>query len=113
MKKILIFTFFSLFLIGSVGQIGLSFDRAAVEQLRRTNSCQECDLYKANLDNLNLTNADLQGANLKRAKFRKATLYGANLTGANTMGTNFEGAMWIDGTVCQKGSIGYCAKATK
>lgn len=113
MNKNLIFAFFCLFLIGSGGQIGLSFDRTSVEQLRRTNSCQSCDLYKANLDNLNLTNANLQGANLKRAKFRGATLYGANLTGANTMGTNFEGAMWIDGTICQKGSIGYCAKAVK
>ena len=113
MKKNFVFILFGLLAVCSVGQTALSFNRVSVEQLIRTKSCPNCDLYKANLDMLDLTNANLQGANLKRAKFRKATLLGANLTGANTMGTNFEGAMWIDGTICQKGSIGYCVKSEK
>lgn len=102
---------FIFFLTCPAWQTVYSFKRVAVEQLRRTRSCPDCDLYKANLDQLDLTNANLQRANLKRAKFRKATLLGADLSGANIMGTNFEGAMWIDGTICQKGSIGLCIKA--
>ena len=87
-----------------------AFNRAHIEFLRANNRCRGCDFYKANLDRMDLTNADLSGSNLKRAKFRQATLYGANLSGTNMMGTDFEGAMWIDGTICQKGSIGKCVR---
>ena len=109
MKSLLI----GMVVVFAIGNQGIAYDQASLERLRQTKTCAGCDLYKANLDNLDLTNANLQNANLKRAKFRKATLLGANLSGAVIIGTNFEGAMWVDGSICQRGSIGMCVKATE
>lgn len=56
---------------------------------------QQVDLRNANLSNANLTNADLQGA----------TLDTANLTGAI-----LDQAIWLDGRICARGSVGKCDK---
>jgi len=85
-----------------------AYDQASVDRLRRSNTCAGCDLYKANFNGENLNEANLRGANLAYATFRKASLYKADLTDADLRGTNFEGAQWIDGTICQEGSIGKC-----
>ncbi len=113
MKKKLIICFYGILFSCLIWQVAYSFKRVDIERLIRDRACQNCDLYKANLDALDLTGADLRGANLKRAKLRRATLIEADLTGANIIGTNFEGAMWIDGTICQKGSIGICVRTEK
>jgi uncharacterized protein YjbI with pentapeptide repeats len=49
----------------------------ALEKLRATNSCENCDLQGANLNGADLTEASLQGANLERATLRFTKLKGA------------------------------------
>lgn len=66
----------------------------------------------------NLQHARLKGANLKRANFNNANLadadlsyadlLGADLQSVNLTGTNLEFAIWVDGRVCDTGSIGQC-----
>ncbi len=72
--------------------------------------CHNCDLYKANFSGADLTNADFTGSNLISANFQNATLYGANFTDVSMAGANFNGAMWIDGSMCDEGSYGTCIK---
>jgi len=52
----------------------------------------------------------IYGANLIGVTFIRATLYRAKLSGAKLSGANFSGALWVDGTICQAGSIGRCIK---
>ena len=56
---------------------------------------QKADLNNVNLTDANLSNADLEGAKLKTAKLKGAIL---------------DQAIWIDGRICAKGSIGKCNK---
>ena len=106
-----------------------------VEKVRRTKSCQKCDLSGANLSFASLSGADLSGAdlhdaylngafllganlsgaNLSGAVVGSAYLAGANLSGANLTGTNLtgailDGATWTDGSTCESGSVGKCKK---
>ena len=53
------------------------------EQLLNTNSCVNCDLSNAWLEEANLRKADLSGAKLYRANMEYADLRGANFTGAD------------------------------
>ena len=85
----------------------------AFHRLIETNQCPNCDLYKAPLAGANLTGANLAGANLTKADLQNATLYRANLSGATFKKANLDGAIWMDGTVCQKGSLGYCRQKEK
>ena len=78
--------------------------------LMRTNRCSGCYLAYAKLSGMDLSYADLSNANLTGATFIRATLYGANLAGAKYGGANFTGAQWIDGSICQTGSIGSCIR---
>lgn len=75
-----------------------------------TNTCLECDLYRANFSGADLTNADFSGSNLIRANFQNATLLGVNFNNATLTGANFNGAMWVDGSMCKQGSYGRCIK---
>lgn len=73
----------------------------------------ESDLSYANLENVrligaNLKHSDLRYANLKNADLSYADLSNALLAGANTNNTKFDNAIWIDGQICKKGSIGFC-----
>jgi len=104
-----------------------------VKILLDTNMCPDCDLHGANLAGADLTRADLTGANLRDANLgganlNEADLNGANLEGANLteadlteanlfraeltgavlIGANLTGALWVDGGICQEGSIGMC-----
>ncbi len=108
-----LFPLILIFILLSGLQQTFSFDQASVERLRRTNKCPGCDFFRANFNGMNLTGANLRGANLAYAQFRKATLYQANLEEADLRGTDFQGALWIDGTLCQKGSIGKCTRLTE
>ncbi len=78
--------------------------------LLRTNRCKGCYLAYAKLSGADLAYADLRSANLIGTTFIRATLYGAKLSGAKITGANFSGAQWIDGSICQTGSIGHCIK---
>jgi len=66
------------------------------------------NLTRALLTRANLTNANLFLANLSQALLLNADLTGADLTNANLTEANLEGATWIDGGICQLGSIGMC-----
>ena len=94
------------------GGVLSAFDQRSIDRLRRSNTCAGCDFYGANFNGANLNNANLKGANLAYATLRKASLFKADLTDADLRGTDFEGALWIDGTICQKGSIGKCISAS-
>lgn len=87
-----------------------AYDKASFERLLRTKKCPGCDFYRANFNRLDLREVNLKGANLAYATFREATLFGADLTGADLRGTVFDGAVWIDGTICQTGSVGACVQ---
>jgi uncharacterized protein YjbI with pentapeptide repeats len=62
--------------------------------------------------------ADLRGANLWGADLRRGFMKGAQMQGANLKyaklqralmkEVNFEGAIWVNGKKCEKGSIGMC-----
>lgn len=80
----------------------MAYDSVALNKLKNTNSCQNCDLSNANLSGLelwsaNLSNAylagvnmkqvNLSGANLSNANLSRANLYYANMTHANLSGT--------------------------
>lgn len=61
------------------------------------------DLERADLEESNLELADLSGAKMKMSDLRITGLKGAKLDRAI-----LDGAIWQDGTICAKGSIGLC-----
>jgi hypothetical protein len=67
---------------------------------------QQANLLGATLRGAKLRNADLRGANLAYANLLEADLTGAQLDGAR-----LDKTVWIDGQVCQPGSVGECVKA--
>ncbi|MCP4751794.1 MAG: hypothetical protein GY866_12945 [Proteobacteria bacterium] len=89
---------------------GLGYNKKEYTRVLMLKKCLNCDLYRAGFSGVDLTGANLSGSNLIGANFQKATLYRANLKGTNITNADFEGAMWIDGEICQRGSIGKCVK---
>lgn len=79
----------------------------AGQQLARVDfanaSLVRADFRKANLEGAVFINADLRDAQLQGANLRDAELANAELDGAK-----LDGAVWIDGRVCEKGSTGSC-----
>lgn len=94
------------------------YETADLTKIKTSGSCSGCNLRGANLSGISLKGADLSGAdftgaNLSGANLSKANLAGARLgdaviTGANLSGANLSGAKWIDGTICNPGSVGKC-----
>lgn len=73
----------------------------------------ESDLSYADLEGVrlvgaNLSKTDLRYANLKNADLSYADLTGALLAGANMSNVQLSNAIWVDGKVCEKGSVGSC-----
>ena len=76
------------------------------------------DLSKCNFKGSDLSNANLERADLGEAILERANLSGANmkmtdlrvtgLKGARLERVILDGAIWQDGTICAKGSIGSC-----
>jgi hypothetical protein len=76
------------------------------------------DLTKCNLKGADLSNADLERADLGESNLELADLSGANMKmtdlritgikGAKLDSAILDGAIWQDGTVCAKSSIGHC-----
>jgi uncharacterized protein YjbI with pentapeptide repeats len=117
-----------------------AYTKADLEKLKKSKTCEGCNLRGANLSkadlaNANLSKADLTGANLAGANLSKADLSGAklvdavlskadlsgaklinaNLSGAylsdvNLSGADLTGATWTDGITCKAGSLGKCEK---
>lgn len=73
----------------------------------------KCNLRGSDLSHANLERADLGEANLERVNLNGANLKMANLRLAGMTAANLElaildGAIWLDGRVCTKGSYGQC-----
>lgn len=76
------------------------------------------DLTKCNLKGADLSNADMERADLEESNLELADLSGANmrmtdlritgLRGAKLDRAVLDGALWQDGTICAKRSIGIC-----
>lgn len=111
MGRFFYFCFLVLMVVASTETV-LAYDNPAIERLIRTRTCEGCAFYRANFNQLDLTGVNLKNAYLAYATFRKTTLYKADLTGADLKGADFSGALWVDGSVCQFGSVGRCIKST-
>lgn len=75
----------------------------------------ESDLSYANLENTRLIGANLQYADLRYASLRNADLSYADLShaqiaGADISNIKLDNAIWLDGSICQKASIGGCRR---
>jgi hypothetical protein len=66
------------------------------------------NLHAANLERADLAETDLELADLSGANLRGASLNQARLRGTRLEGTRMDGALWIDKTICKKGSVGTC-----
>ena len=66
------------------------------------------NLHLANLERADLAESDLELADLTGANLRGASLNQARLRGTRMDGTKMDGALWIDRTICKKGSVGSC-----
>lgn len=67
------------------------------------------DLRNAMLTGADLSRCRLDGASLANADLRGANLEGASLAGADLSGARLDDARWLDGRVCESGSVGRCA----
>lgn len=66
------------------------------------------DLNHANLERADLGEASLDRANLSGANLKMANLRLAGMPAANLELTTLDGAIWLDGRICAKGSSGEC-----
>jgi pentapeptide repeat protein len=69
------------------------------------------DLRNANLERADLGESDLERANLAGANLRMASLKLSGMIGANLENAILDGAIWQDGRICAKGSLGVCREA--
>jgi len=78
-----------------------------MSRLRTTNRCMGCYLVGANFSREDLSRANLRNANLQRAN-----LFLANLEGVDFAGADLTRVTWVNGKICQAGSIGTCVFET-
>ncbi|HJV33954.1 pentapeptide repeat-containing protein [Geomonas sp.] len=85
--------------LSGMSLVGIDLNGAKLNRanLQRAN-LQRADLAECDLELADLTGADLRGASLNQARLRGTRLEGARI----------EGALWIDKTVCKRGSVGNC-----
>lgn len=69
------------------------------------------DLSNANLERADLGESDLERANLDGTNLKMASLKLSGMIGANLENAILDGAIWQDGRVCGKGSLGRCREA--
>ncbi|MDR3580813.1 MAG: pentapeptide repeat-containing protein [Oryzomonas sp.] len=69
------------------------------------------DLSNANLERADLGESDLERANLAGANLRMASFKLSGMIGANLENAILDGAIWQDGRICAKGSLGVCREA--
>jgi hypothetical protein len=66
------------------------------------------NLKMANLERADLAETDLELADLTGANLRGASLNQARLRGTKMEGVKMDGTLWVDRTICKKGSVGSC-----
>ncbi len=89
--------------------LGVNFtgsDMAYVEII--ASDLSYADLQGVRLVGANLSKKDLRYANLKNADLSYADLTGALLAGANMNNVQLSNTIWVDGQICEKGSVGSC-----
>lgn len=69
-----------------------------------------CEFANADLRNAKLGNARLVNADFANADLREADFSGASLINTDFDGARLDGARWVDGTTCAKGSTGHCRR---
>lgn len=74
----------------------------------RSADLTEADLTGAQLAYAVLQNADLSDANLTDVDLSNADLQGATLNETILSGAKLDHVIWLDGSVCAKGSVGEC-----
>lgn len=74
----------------------------------RNANLESAELKNANLAYAILQNARLTNADLSNADLNNADLQGADIAAADFSGARLDNAIWIDGAVCQPGSVGVC-----
>lgn len=90
---------------------GATLERAALVGANLRNaSLDDANLRNANMIYAILQGATLAGADLENADLTNADLYKADISSANISGAIFDNAIWIDGQICQAGSVGECRK---
>jgi len=105
---------------------GCAFDKANFNKVVATGiTCTDCsftnsnfsgsklnhaDLQQSTFNKVNLTNTDLSGADLRSSIFIKSNLTKAQGKGLMIVGSDFSSSTWVDGSICQDGSIGKCKK---
>jgi len=87
---------------GQLSGADLSFTNLSVADLR------QADLRTATLTGASLRGADLSFADLEQADLSYADLQGAKLDGARLAGAQLDNAVWVDGSLCVRGSVGRC-----
>ena len=135
MKKIALAILTVIVCAGVGPGVGSAFNENDLQKLKTTKNCVQCDLSGAVLIHWNLSGADLSGANLSGTNLSEAFMAGANLSGANLSNAILSGASlaranlvgaklsasnlfmvdltraaWIDGSRCQRRSVGWCKK---
>ena len=66
------------------------------------------NLHLANMERADLAESDLELADLSGADLRGASLIQARFRGTLLKDTQMDGALWVDRTICKKGSVGSC-----
>ncbi len=66
------------------------------------------DFERAQMKGSNLQHADLQNADFREADLSYANFTGAKMQGVRLDGARLDNAIWVDGRICLKGSLGEC-----
>jgi esterase/lipase superfamily enzyme/uncharacterized protein YjbI with pentapeptide repeats len=83
----------ALFLNIACSGVAFAYDPQALEGLRSTRSCLDCDLSKADLSGVVHGAVDLRGANLQGAVLARADIPGARLANADLNGADLSDAV--------------------
>ena len=89
--------------LGGLQLVGMNLSRCNL----KGSDLSHANLERADLGESGLDRVNLSGANLKMANLRLAGMPAANLDMAV-----LDGAIWLDGRICAKGSYGQCREFT-
>jgi uncharacterized protein YjbI with pentapeptide repeats len=77
---------FALVIAFGGSSVAVAFDESDLQNLKKLNACEGCDLSAATLKRVDLWGANMKGANLQGADLTDSILRAANLSGANLSG---------------------------
>jgi uncharacterized protein YjbI with pentapeptide repeats len=68
----------------------------------------EAIFRKSVYENADFSEADLSGADFSSAVLKGSNFHNAKIAGAKFEGAILTGARWVDGHICEEGSVGLC-----